>query len=213
MSAISTLLFLYAAKLVSVASQQLPGKWELNATGGGINIVSEWAQNKCLDLPGGKTDNGALLWLWSCNGLTNQQWIFAADTWKIQYAGNPNKCIDALGWKGVKGAGTRLGLWDCNGLDSQKWGYDSSLKTIYLASSQSNANLCMDLPGEDDGAPIDVWTCNQHSNQAWDIRGAGPSPSPSGYKAGIALHLEKSTQADRSAIAGSTISWYYNWAQ
>jgi len=157
----------------------------VNVTGGVLNIVSEWG-NKCLDLPGGNTNNGNLLQIWDCNGMTNQQWLFDSGSWRIQYGGDSGKCIDALGWSANGGAGTKLGLWDCNGRDSQSWGYDSNLHTVYLAhsadrSNASNANLCMDLIGglNEDGTQIQVWNCNEHTNQAWDIRSAGPSPGPS----------------------------------
>merc|ERR1719502_669585 len=119
---------------------------DLENTAGAITIVSEWS-GKCLDLPGGSTTNGNLLQIWNCNGLGNQRWFFNPGSWRIQYAGNPEKCIDALG--GGK-YGTKLGIWDCNGHSSQKWGYDAKMKTIYLASS-ADASLCMDLAGGQKG--------------------------------------------------------------
>jgi len=131
-----------------------------------------------LDLPGGNTQNGQLLQLWDCNGLDNQKWIFASGAWKIQYAADPSKCIDNIG---SGGAGNKLGLWDCiDGQPSQKWGYDSNMMTIYLADSMTNANLCMDLTGCDmtSGNQIQVWDCNGHRNQKWDIA-TGPSSCPS----------------------------------
>lgn len=178
-------MYVIAVLLLSCSSVFLAAETErlrLNVTGGVITIVSDWAENKCLDLPEGKTDNGNMLQIWDCNGMTNQQWLFDSGSWRIKYAGDSGKCIDALGWGGSGGAGTQLGIWDCNGHDSQSWGYDSNLKTIYLAHSadRANANLCMDIDGgqKGDGTRIQVWDCNLHTNQAWDIRGGGQSPSP-----------------------------------
>jgi hypothetical protein len=155
---------------------------------GAISIVSEWSR-KCLDLQGGSTANGNLLQIWDCNGLANQKWFFNPGSWRIQYAANPDKCIDALG--GGK-YGTSLGIWDCNGRSSQQWGYDAKMRTIYLASS-ADASLCMDLSGgqKDNGAEIQSWGCNGHTNQAWDIS-TRPPPSPaSSSSVYIIRHGEK----------------------
>jgi hypothetical protein len=112
--------------------------------------------------------------------MVNQQWIFDAGSYCIRYAGNSNKCIDALGWQSGSQGGVKLGIWDCNGHDSQNYGYDLNQRTVYLARSTSNADLCMDIVGggTDDGSQLQVWQCNSHTNQKWDIRAPGPSPPP-----------------------------------
>jgi len=199
MHVVALLLLCFSSACLAAEMQRL----RLNVTGGLLNIVSEWG-NKCLDLPGGSTNNGNLLQIWDCNGMTNQQWLFDSGSWTIRYGGNSGKCIDALEWSGNGGAGTKLGIWDCNGHDSQSWGYDSNMKTIYLAHSadRSNANLCMDLIGgaTQDGTQIQVWGCNGHTNQAWDIRGAGPSPGPGGDGTIYMFrHGEKNSAGDLSS--------------
>lgn len=143
--------------------------------------------NKCLDLTGGSDKNGAMLEIWDCNGLQNQMWVFGAGTWAINWAGDTSKCIDNIGGGG---AGNKLGIWQCNGQDSQKWGYDSNMKTIYLASSKSlqakanssapQASLCIDIPGgnTDNGNAIQIWGCNGKANQKWSVANIGPSPGP-----------------------------------
>lgn len=124
---------------------------------------------KCIDLPGGNTDNGTPIWLWDCNGLENQAWTFAADSWQIVYQADPSKCIDA----GDMSNGFQLFIWDCNGLDQQIWGYDSDMSTIYLANSAGDASTCMDLPGGDtsNGNAISVWDCLGETNQQWYLGG------------------------------------------
>jgi len=77
---------------------------------------------KCLDLPGGDTTNGNKLWMWDCNGLENQKWVFvtyANGAGKIVYAQDPSKCVDVPG--GDFANGNQLALWDCNGLPQQNW--------------------------------------------------------------------------------------------
>lgn len=121
--------------------------------------------SKCLDLVGGDTSNGTPLWLWECNGLSNQAWTFASDSWTIVYQADPSKCIDA----GDMSDGKQLQIWDCNGMDQQIWGFDSDMSTIYLANSAGDASKCMDLAGGDtsNGDPIQVWDCNGAWNQQW----------------------------------------------
>jgi len=115
----------------------------------------------CLDLSGGKQDNGTPLEIWDCNGSQNQLWYFPEGSYKIMLAVNNNKCVDA----GSMSDGTQLVLWDCNGLSQQTWGYDSNQGTLYLASSQGNgplASKCADVAGQSTqaGTALQVWECN-----------------------------------------------------
>ena len=156
------------------------GRCTCGGSGGSTFTVSLAGTQKCLDLTGGDASDGTLLEIWDCNGLANQNWVFAPGSWRIAYAGDTSKCIDALG--GNPGpAGTKLGIWSCNGRSTQKWGYDADEKTIYLADSVTDASLCMDLAGGDqtNGTPIQVWDCYGGSSQQW-ILGAPPAPPPPG---------------------------------
>jgi len=121
-----------------------------------------------LDLPGGNTNNGNLVWLWECSGSQHQSWEFDPGSWKITYKADPSKCLDIPG--GDTKNGQRLQIWDCNGHDNQKWGYDSSKKTIY--SAWQNHVKCMDVNWGDGTALhtlIQIWDCNGHTNQQWNI--------------------------------------------
>ena len=164
-----------------------------------FNIALASDSSKCLDLPGGDTSAGTMLEIWDCNGLSNQQWVFAPDSWRIQPATNKGMCIDNLGGGGE---GNKLGIWNCNGGDNQVWGYDTTQKTIYLAASQSDASLCMDLPGGDtsNGNSIQVWGCYGGSTQQWAI--FGPGPSPPGPSPGGGCY-------DKSAISSDQLSCVY----
>ena len=143
-------------------------------------IIMLAGTKKCLDLPGGSAKAGALLQLWDCNGHSNQNWVFAAGSYRIQPASDTSMCIDNLG--GGK-AGNQLGLWQCSGNANQKWGYDSGKHSIFLADSTRDASLCMDLPGDStrNGNQIEVWGCNGLASQQWNLQGgAPPGPSPGG---------------------------------
>jgi len=119
----------------------------------------------CLDLVGGDTTNGNLIWLWECNGQENQAWAFPTDSWHIVYQSDQSKCIDAGG-----GRGGQLQIWDCNGLPQQTWGYDGDMATVYLGDGSQDAS-CMDLQGGDirNGSPIWLWECNGQWQQQWNV--------------------------------------------
>ena len=126
--------------------------------------------SKCLDLPGGDTTNGNKLWLWDCNGSPDQEWVFGAGTWQINFKSNTNKCVDIPG--GSLKDGNVLQIWDCVGVPGQRWGYDGQMHTIYAAaSSTADASKCMDLTGGSakKGTPVELWDCNGLDNQKWAV--------------------------------------------
>ena len=126
--------------------------------------------SKCLDLPGGDTTNGNKLWVWDCNGSPDQQWVFGAGTWQINFKSNPSKCVDIPG--GSLKDGNVLQIWDCVGVPGQRWGYDGRMHTIYAAaSSTADASKCMDLTGGSakKGTRVEVWDCNGLDNQKWAV--------------------------------------------
>jgi len=178
-------------------------------------ITPEENHELCLDTPGGNAFNGNQLWLWECNGMDSQHWVF--DNYQIRYGGDENFCIDA----GDLSDGKQVFLWECNGMDQQSWSYDSDAKRAYV----SNTAACFDLWEDQqwNGQAMHIWQCNGLGNQQWDLWDApdpgpspspgppGPAPGPGGGKAGISAHL-KSGDGDTDAIAGSRMSWNYNWA-
>jgi len=123
----------------------------------------------CVDLPGGDTSNGALLWMWECSGGATQQWSFQDN--QLVYLPDTTKCIDLLG--GDTTNGKQLGLWDCYGGDSQQWGFDGDgidgSGTIYLASGARDATKCIQPHGELAAAPVEIWDCNGLESEAWKL--------------------------------------------
>lgn len=137
--------------------------------------------------------------------MDSQHWVF--DNYQIRYGGDENFCIDAADMSD----GTQLMLWECNGLTQQTWAYDSDALRVYIAGTST----CLDFWHDQQwsGQALHVWGCNDGWNQQWDLWDApAPSPSPPfwGGKAGIAAHLNGDWDTD--AVAGSRISWNYNWA-
>lgn len=128
----------------------------------------------CVDLPGGDTSNGAVLWVWAADpGGATQQWSF--EDGQLKYAADTSKCVDMLG--GDSSNGNLIGLWDCYDGDNQQWGYDPDMHTIYLASSTaSDATKCLQLgdPAEvhsswAPGTQLKIWDCDGSVNQQWYV--------------------------------------------
>merc|ERR1740117_2810555 len=137
-------------------------------------ITPYWNHNLCLDLPGANPYNGNTLWLWECNGMDGQIWVF--DNYQIRYGADENYCIDARDMSD----GVQLMVWECNGMDQQTWGYDDSAQRVYIDGS----SICLDLWEDQqwNGQLLHVWQCNGLSNQQWSLWDApapsGPPPSP-----------------------------------
>lgn len=135
---------------------------------GAVTITLQGNTNLCLDLPGGDTTDGTAVWVWDCLGTDSQKWIFAGESWRIAYAADPSKCLDA----GSMDGSTQLQIWDCiDGAWNQQWGYDKDNGSVYLADSATDASLCMDLGGDNEvaGAGVMAYWCNEAPNQMWSI--------------------------------------------
>jgi Ricin-type beta-trefoil lectin domain/Cellulase (glycosyl hydrolase family 5) len=127
--------------------------------GGNAGVLRGAASNRCLDVPGRSTANGALLQIWDCNGGSNQQWTYLSNGELQVYGG---KCLDVPGH--ATAAGTRVEIWDCNGGANQLWNLNSDGTVVGRESG-----LCLDVTGNGtaNGAPVEIWTCNGGSNQRW----------------------------------------------
>jgi hypothetical protein len=143
-------------------------KTNLNAAGHNgwvFQITLNSNKMLCMDLTGERDDNGTPIQLWECNGHESQLWFFDDGSYKITWAGNSNKCLDA----GDQQEGNTVMLWDCNGLDAQIWGYDGA---IFLQNSASDASLCLDVKGaaEQSGTPLEIWGCNEKDQQQFSLQ-------------------------------------------
>jgi len=152
--------------VLAVSRINATGVSRINATGTVFNIGAQ-GTNLCIDVPGAPSDSAVLLK--TCNGGSTQQWYFDGGAWKMQNALEPDKCIDA----GDMSQGTPVMLWHCNGYNQQVWGYDSSMGTIYLAKSTTDASICLDSTEKPaDGSAVIVWGCNGLQDQKFFIKPA-----------------------------------------
>jgi len=147
----------------------------------GVFIQNEFSQ-KCLDLPGGNTDNGNNLWVWDC--LFNDQQIWQFSSGQLVLASNPMKCLDLPDNDFADGRVPMI--WDCVGTPQQQWSYDPDFGTIYLSTS-NDATRCLGVPIEtqNPGLDVGVFECDGNDILTWNLKSSenssttlDPSPPP-----------------------------------
>lgn len=130
-------------------------------------------QSLCLDLPGGDTTNGALLWLWDCYGGDTQKWVL--QNGQLVYAANASKCVDVIGGNSTNG--NSLGLWDCNDGESQQWIYEVNNGNRWKWGSSSKCAQFPDVASTKAGDSVEIWDCDysgflydpQRDRQQWEF--------------------------------------------
>ncbi|WP_433200558.1 RICIN domain-containing protein [Dactylosporangium sp. CS-047395] len=129
-------------------------------TGGGTFALRGQAANRCLDITGASTANGALAEIWDCNGGSNQQ--FTATSAGELRVYNGAKCLDVTG-RGTAN-GTAVAIWDCNGQTNQQFrlNSDGSITAV-------GAGKCLDVSGAGtaNGTKVQIWDCLGAANQRW----------------------------------------------
>lgn len=132
------------------------------------NILASHS-NKCVDVRGASTSNGAEIIQWSCNGGDNQSWIlYPNGTGYYQIKSRiSGKCIDVNG--GSTADGANILQWDCHGGDNQLWGFVAYNGKYKLVAKHSNK--CLDVldASTSDGAKLIQWSCYNGTNQLFGL--------------------------------------------
>ncbi|MGX4691888.1 RICIN domain-containing protein [Streptomyces sp. JNUCC 63] len=119
------------------------------------------AAGKCLDVQGGKKDNGTPVQLYTCNGG-------AAQKWEIRKGAlvntNSGKCLDVK--SGNSANGTVIQIWTCNQSAAQNWEYTTHATTRLL---NTGTGKCLDLHTYTNGQDAQLYTCNGTDPQKFDI--------------------------------------------
>lgn len=137
-----------------------------NADGGGAY---------CLDANTGNTGGlyaGDNVQLWTCNGRSNQYWRFNGTELQNADTAQGTFCLDA--YAGAIGSGDYLQLWGCNGRSNQQWYVTTNTGSpngYYGLENGANTSLCLDAYAGaiGSGDNIQLWSCNNHSNQGWTV--------------------------------------------
>ena len=119
------------------------------------------SKNKCLDLPGSKTDNGVLPQIYDCNNSIAQQFYYDTKTSSIRSVSDFNKCLDVPNGDAV--INKKVQIYDCNDSKPQKFNYISD-KTLF--NSALDNNLCLD---SSNGSSIILNTCNDSEDQKFKM--------------------------------------------
>jgi len=125
----------------AVALQNCDGspsqKWTFS--GGSVRVFGD----KCLDVVGGNTADGAQLQIWTCqDGNSNQQWDYSKWTNSITWWQH-NKCLDLAG--GSTSVGAKAHMWTCfYGNSNQVWnvGYLPNQLPDKSQEGQYGTNRC-----------------------------------------------------------------------
>ncbi|RIV40217.1 ricin-type beta-trefoil lectin domain protein [Micromonospora radicis] len=114
--------------------------------------------NKCVDVPGGVSADGAQLQLWRCNGTAAQRFTRGPNGSLVALG----KCMD-VAWAS-RDNGAKVQLAHCNGGPAQVWVTEREMLR------NPHSGKCLDVRdwNTGDGAPLQIWQCNPgQGNQTW----------------------------------------------
>jgi non-reducing end alpha-L-arabinofuranosidase len=148
----------------SVQANIVAAGYSAGSTGASSGPLHAVGAGKCLDVPNGTTTAGTQVQIYSCNGLSPQDFTHTSSGQLTVTDSGTTDCLDANG-QGTT-AGTKVIIWPCNGQANQQWNVNGD-GTVTGAQS----GLCLDVTGAStaDNALVELWTCNGQSNQQWTL--------------------------------------------
>ncbi|WP_373559109.1 ricin-type beta-trefoil lectin domain protein [Streptomyces sp. SA15] len=146
-------------------------------------IHAHGAADKCLEVGGGKKDNGTPVQIYTCNGGAGQKWQISGEALVNV---NSGKCLD------IKSSGTANGtalqIWTCNNTAAQKWQYNTHATTRLYNPGTGN---CLDLATYDNSRDARMWDRKGTNPQKFDI-------TPSGHNGTDSLSYPTKAQFDKA---------------
>ncbi|MFI8075131.1 ricin-type beta-trefoil lectin domain protein [Streptomyces sp. NPDC086033] len=128
-------------------------------------VHAHGATDKCLDVAGGKKDNGTPVQIYTCNGSVGQKWQIDGD-----HLVNPNsgKCLTVKG--GASANGTPVQISSCGTGASQKWQYGTHGTSRLYNPGTGN---CLDLADYTNSRDGRMWDCTGKAPQQFDVVPSG----------------------------------------
>ncbi|MFI1711316.1 ricin-type beta-trefoil lectin domain protein [Streptomyces griseoruber] len=128
-------------------------------------VHAHGATDKCLDVAGGKKDNGTPVQIYTCNGSVGQKWQISGD-----HLVNPNsgKCLTVKG--GASANGTAVQISTCSSSTSQNWEYGTHGTTRLFNPATGN---CLDLADYTNSRDGRMWDCTGKAPQQFDVVPSG----------------------------------------
>ncbi|MGC0402934.1 hypothetical protein RKD27_005578 [Streptomyces sp. SAI-126] len=147
-------------------------------------VHAHGATDKCLDVAGGKKDNGTPVQIYTCNGSAGQKWQIDGDRLV-----NPNsgKCLTVKG--GASANGTPVQISTCGTGASQKWQYGTHGTSRLYNPGTGN---CLDLADYTNSRDGRMWDCTGKAPQQFDV-------VPSGHQGTDDLDYPTKAQFDKAA--------------
>ncbi|KAB1141910.1 virulence factor [Streptomyces luteolifulvus] len=145
-------------------------------------IHAHGAADQCLEVGGGKKDNGTPVQIYTCNGTAGQKWQISGSALVNV---NSGKCLDVK--SGGNANGTALQIWTCNNSAAQRWEYNTHATTRLYNPGTAN---CLDLASYEKGRDARMWDCKATDPQKFDI-------TPSGHKGTDSLDYPTKAQFDK----------------
>ncbi|MEU2426088.1 ricin-type beta-trefoil lectin domain protein [Streptomyces sp. NPDC007851] len=147
-------------------------------------VHAHGATDKCLEVGGGKKDNGTPVQIYTCNGSVGQKWTISDDALVNV---NSGKCLEVKG--GGTANGTAVQISTCNGKSAaQKWEYGTHGTSRLYNPGTGN---CLDLATYDNGRDGRMWDCKGTDPQKFDF-------APSGHNGTDKLDYPTKAQFDKA---------------
>lgn len=145
----------------------------------GIYALVNVHADKCLDVAGGSTENGANVQLYECNGGDSQ--AFALEqrdgAWLLRNA-RSDKCLDIWAWSTDPGA--NVAQYECHGGENQQFDILDAGGVVRIVSRWSGLALDGWRRGTANGTNVAQWTITGGDNQHFELVpvDGGPMPPP-----------------------------------
>ncbi|MFI6933477.1 RICIN domain-containing protein [Streptomyces sp. NPDC050287] len=147
-------------------------------------IHAHGAADKCLEVGGGKKDNGTPVQIYTCNGGAGQKWQISGDALVNV---NSGKCLDIKGSGAANG--TALQILTCNSKSAaQKWQYNTHATTRLYNPGTAN---CLDLATYENSRDARMWDCKGTDPQKFDF-------TPSGHQGADRLGYPDKAEFDKA---------------
>lgn len=152
-------------------------RWQDYWSPGGVGAIGDKpaavevqaAKGKCLDVEGGKKDNGTPVQIYTCNGSAAQKWQLYGDDAGLHLRNvNSQKCLDVSGNNPADG--TKIQIWTCSSSPAQTWEYDVRATT---GLKNAGTGKCVDFVKFDNSQNARLWTCAGSDQQKFVVKPSG----------------------------------------
>ncbi len=174
-----------------------------------FSLRSKDNKNLCLDVSGGRTENGTNVQVWQCNNLAPQKWWYEHATGMLRSQLNPNKCLDNGGENWNLG---KIVLWDCD-LNSNNMRFDFFDDSLRV---RQNSNIALDVSSPNKGANVYQYEWHGRNNQRWEKVYDSAYYALVNQDSGLCLDVKESQSANGTNVrlwgcnGSNAQQWYYD---